>query len=218
MLSRAYQLLESAADRAFGAQRSGLSGGRAALRAAFGFGQRFALLWGAFGAPLEGHPREEVLSTQTKGRRILDMFVPWPPNGSRKVPESSFWAFEGWAPQFEGWAPSFGGWASRFEAGRPTGSYERLRLAKTSKPNPKTAEPRSKTSKPRPKPRSPTLKKPGAQPQISQMGPKVTLWGTCHAVRGFCRARPARWLGFGVLKLGFEDLAGGSAKGSSGGG
>ena len=54
MLPRAYQLLESAADRAFGAQRSGRSGGRAALRAAFGFGQRFALLWGAFGAPERG--------------------------------------------------------------------------------------------------------------------------------------------------------------------
>ena len=34
-------------------------------------------------------------------------------------------------------------------------------------------------------------------------------------VQGFCRAWPRRWLGFGVLKLGFEDLAGGPARGSS---
>ena len=35
-------------------------------------------------------------------------------------------------------------------------------------------------------------------------------------VQGFCAPRPERWLGFGVLKLGFEDLAGGSTRGCTG--
>ena len=56
---------------------------------------------------------------------------------------------------------------------------------------------------------------PEAQPQTPQMGHKVTLNGDPLGVRGFDMARPGKWLGFELLRLGFEDLARGSAKGSS---
>jgi len=42
------------------------------------------------------------------------------------------------------------------------------------------------------------------------------LWKDPLGVRGFCRARLERRLGFGVWKLGFEDLAGGPTRGSTG--
>jgi hypothetical protein len=48
-------------------------------------------------------------------------------------------------------------------------------------------------------------------PKVARGGP-----GTPLGVRGFCSPRPERRLGFGVWKLGFEDLAGGPVRGCTG--
>ena len=81
--------------------------------------------------------------------------------------------------------------------------------AKSAKPGFQSLKPSFKTPKP-------SLQSPKPRHQVSQSSPRDPNEGPVVRVRGFCKPRPERWLGFGVSKLGFEDLAGGPAKGSSG--
>ena len=99
----------------------------AALRAAFGVGQRFALPWGAFGAPRSsaGKGSRWILRLGLEVPCWVSMFWGW---------ASRFW---GWASKFWGWGSMFWGWVSGFRL-RVRGSAAGVRGSgpKPTKPSP----------------------------------------------------------------------------------
>ena len=77
-------------------------------------------------------------------------------------------------------------------------------------PSPQSAEPGPETVEPGPEIVEPiTEPVPGQLPKVAQTVEDPV------GVRGFGAPCLEKWLGFGVLKLGFEDLAAGAARESS---